>query len=261
MWHNLKLLFKHRELIWIWARRSIVGQYRQSVLGVGWAILPAFIQMVLFSIIFGGLLAIDTGDDPYPVFSYVALVPWTLFSRGITNSAKSIEGAKALVSKIYFPREVLIIAQLLSGLVDFLASMVIVFVLMLVFGVPFQITLLAVPVLLAIQLLLMLGISLFMATITVFFRDISFVIGFILQAWMYLTPIIYALDTLPEKLRPFMMTLNPMAGLIDGYRQAILHGAWPDPALLALTTAIALLLCITGLNYFKNRERLFADIM
>lgn len=217
--------------------------------------------MVLFSIVFGGLLNVDSGDVPYPVFSYVALVPWSFFSSGISSATRSILTNKGMVQKVYFPRETLVIAAILGAGVDYLISLLITFGLLLFFGMPLHLTIALVPLVFVTQLLLMVGISFFTATISVFIRDISFVINFVMQAWMYLSPVIYPIDSVSDKIRPFMIALNPMTIIIESYRDVIIHGQLPNFGLLAFVGALGLLAILLGYRYFKRAEETFADVL
>ncbi len=255
---HIRSLIRTRELIWAWTNRTIRARYQQSVLGALWAIIQPAAAVAIFSIIFTIFIPIDTGGLPYIVFSYAAMVPWTLFATSITDMVDSLTINMNLVSKIYFPREVLPLAALLARLLDFAIAVVLLVFMILFFKLPiFLLGWLFLPLILAIQLALALGLGLAGAALNVFYRDIKhlFVLG--LQLWFYATPIIYPVSTVPEKLRPIYF-LNPMAGTIEAYRAVLLYGRLPESYLLisALSAAIVMLI---GYWFFKRVEPRFAD--
>jgi lipopolysaccharide transport system permease protein len=253
-------LYTHRELVLAWTTRIIRARYKQSVLGGLWAIIQPAAAAVIASVIFTLFIPVDTGDVPYLVFSYTAMVPWTLFSGSITDMVDSLTSNMNLVSKIYFPREVLPIAALLARLVDFgvAASMVALLVLFSRMSVSL-LGLLFLPVILVTQLALALGIGLIGAALNVFYRDIRhlFVLG--LQIWMYATPILYPATAVPEQYRSLYF-LNPMAGVIEAYRAVLLNNALPNPYLL-ISIAMSMVSLLVGYWFFKRAESRFADVI
>jgi len=253
-------LYTHRELVLAWTTRIIRARYKQSVLGGLWAIIQPAAAAVIASVIFTLFIPVDTGDVPYLVFSYTAMVPWTLFSGSITDMVDSLTSNMNLVSKIYFPREVLPIAALLARLVDFgvAASMVALLILFSRMSVSL-LGLLFLPVILVTQLALALGIGLTGAALNVFYRDIRhlFVLG--LQIWMYATPILYPATAVPEQYQSLYF-LNPMAGVIEAYRAVLLNNALPNPYLL-ISIAMSIVSLLVGYWFFKRAESRFADII
>jgi lipopolysaccharide transport system permease protein len=257
---HIRSLYTHRELVLAWTTRIIRARYKQSVLGGLWAIIQPAASAAIASVIFTLFIPIDTGDVPYLVFSYTAMVPWTLFSGSITDMVDSMTGNMNLVSKIYFPREVLPIAALLARLVDFAIAASIVALLILFSGTSvYFLGLLSLPLILATQVALALGLGLAGAALNVFYRDIRhlFVLG--LQIWMYATPILYPSTAVPEQLQSVYF-LNPMAGVIESYRAVLLNQALPDPH-LAMSGALSAAILLVGYWFFKRAESQFADII
>lgn len=260
MIQHLKQLVSHREMLWAWTGRTIRGRYQQSVLGWFWAIVQPAALVAVYTVIFTRFVRVDTGETPYIVFSYVALVPWTLFSTSLVDMSNSLVQNMNLVTKIYFPREVLPVASMLARLLDFGVAAVLLVILIVVYQVPlFPVGWLFLPLILAIQLALMLGLGLASAALNVFSRDVQPLLTLVIQLWFYASPIIYPVSLVPDRLRPFYF-LNPMAGVIEAYRAVLLHGEPPGSYLLssALITLLALLL---GYWLFKRVEPLFADIV
>lgn len=253
-------LFKSRELLFSWTFREFRVRYSQSVLGAAWAVLQPLVLMVIFSVVFSLVLSIDTDGIPYPVFSYVGTLPWTLFATSITFAVPSLVSNMNLVSKIYFPREVLPISSILVALVDFAIAAVLLIPMLLVYRIPITWLVLLIPLLVVVQTMLTTGISLFAAAINVFYRDVRFVVPLALQVWMYLSPVIYPVSQVPEQWRSLYF-LNPMAAIIDSYRRILLMGQMPDWPYLGLSAAISLVILVLGYRYFKNAERQFADLI
>jgi len=257
---NLRELFATYELVWAWTFRIIRARYQQSVLGGLWAILQPTATVAIFSIIFTLFVPVDTKGVPYVVFSYVAMVPWTLFSSSITDMADSLVGNMNLVTKIYFPREVLPIASLLARVIDYLIAFLVVAVLILYYRMPVApLGWLFIPLILLTQVALALGLGLIGAALNVFYRDIRLIIVLSLQIWFYASPIIYPVTSVPARLRSFYY-LNPMAGIIEAYRAVILHQSLPDINLL-LSASVAVLLLVVGYVFFKRVEPQYADVV
>lgn len=235
-------------------------RYKQSLLGGAWAILQPLALTVVFTLVFSRLVRVDTGGIPYPVFAYTALVPWTFFATSLSFGIPSLVNNMNLVTKIYFPREILPLANIAAALLDFVVAAV-VFVGMLAFYRlwPGLQALWVVP-LLALQVILSIGVTLIGSATLVFFRDVRFAIPLLTQVWMYATPVIYPIELVPERLRPYYF-LNPMAGIIDGYRRALLMGLAPDMRALSLAALTSCLLLLAGYLLFKRVEPLFADLI
>ena len=240
--------------------RDFKVRYSQSALGAAWAILQPLSLMVVYSVIFSVFIKVPTDGIPYPIFAYTALLPWGLFSNSLSFAIPSLVNNMNLVSKIHFPREILPLSAILVGLVDFLiASSIFVFML-LIYRISIGPAILLVPLVLTIQVILIFGISLLASAINVFYRDVRFVIPLALQIWMYLSPIIYPSNLVPERLRPIYF-LNPMAVLIDTYRRTILLNQMPNWPYLGLAALLSSLLTIFAYRYFKRAEREFADLI
>jgi lipopolysaccharide transport system permease protein len=257
---GLTELWEYRELMFFMIWRDIKVRYKQTILGVAWAILQPFVQMIIFSLIFGSLAKLDSDGIPYPIFTYSALVPWSFFASGLNTATTSLVTNSNMIKKIYFPRLTLPISSILSGVVDFLVAFSIVFVLMFVYNVPLTWRLLLLPFLFLLAFITSLGVSLWLAPLNVQFRDVRYVTPFMVQMWMWLTPVAYSSSNLPE---PFnqLYALNPMAGVVEGFRWA-LAGADTQPGLMVLASAlISILLLISGLIYFRRMEFTFADIV
>ena len=255
-------LLNHRELIVAWTGRTIRARYQQSLLGGLWAIIQPVATAIIFTIIFTRFIPVDTGPVPYIVFSYSAMVPWVLFSSSITDMTDSLVGNFSLVTKIYFPREVLPLSALMARLFDAaIAALVLIFFLIL-YRDRLVISLTALmwlPVVLMIQLALIVGIGLMTSALNVFFRDIRHVVGLGLQLWFYATPIIYPSSVVPEALRG-IYHLNPMAGIIESYRSILLAGG-PPSKYLWLSAVISLVCLLVGYWFFKRVEFRFADVV
>jgi lipopolysaccharide transport system permease protein len=257
---NIRTLSNYRGLLRIWTLRDIRIRYKQSLLGAAWAILQPLVLMIVFTFVFSIITRVDTGEIPYPIFSYTALLPWTFFATSINFGTMSLLTNMNLVTKVYFPREILPIAAVAASFIDFLIASLVYFGLIVFYGLPLQPTLLVIPIILSIQIVLTVGVVLFASAINVFYRDIRFVVPLLVQVWMFATPIIYPITLVPERLRPFY-ALNPMAGLIEAYRAVALHGTWPDWYDLGMAGLVSIGVFLLGYTYFKRVEWQFADII
>jgi lipopolysaccharide transport system permease protein len=255
-----KSLYQAKDLLWSWTGRNIRARYQQSALGWLWAIFQPAAQVVIFSIIFTLVVPVDTGDIPYPIFSYVAIVPWTLLASSLTEMSQTIVVNMELVTKIYFPREVLPIAAMSARLMDFGVAAGLLVIMMLFYQVPvFLPGLLFLPLILAIQLVLMLGLGFAGAAANVFFRDVQSLLVLGIQLWFYASPIIYPVSMVPEYLRPLYF-LNPMAGVLEAYRDVLLNGQLPGSYLIS-SALVSLVIFGLGTWFFKRVEFQFADIV
>ena len=257
-------LWEYRELIFALTQREIKARYRQSLLGIGWAIIQPLAFMVVFSLVFGRFARLPSDGLPYPIFSYVALVPWTFLANALTTATIGLVSQRSVVTKTYFPREVIVISQVGARFVDFLAASLVLAGMLIWYGIRRRLWLLLVPVLVIILMVLIVGLSLITSAMHVSFRDIAPVVTLGLQVWLYLTPVSYALslvqDSIPEALWPIYL-LNPMVGIIDAFRSVVAHGRAPDWSLLAVSTATSLVILVVAYLYFKRAERAFADII
>jgi len=257
----LRELYQYRELLIAWIVRDVKVRYKQTLLGIAWAILQPALLTIVFSIIFTRFIPISTGEIPYPVFSYVATLPWIFFANSLSLSTSILISNMHLITKIYFPREILPLATIAACFLDLLVGSAVFAVLLAWYHIPIHWHLIpAVLIPLLVQLFLTIGLALILAGTTVFYRDVRFITPVGLQFWMYVTPIVYPLTAVPPQYR-FLYALNPMTGIIDSYRELILHGAWPDWPLLGIAGALSLLIFFAGYLWFKHVEIRFADII
>jgi lipopolysaccharide transport system permease protein len=260
---SFRQLFLRRDLIWSWAYRIVRARYQQSLLGGLWAIIQPAATVLIFSVIFTVFVPVNTQGIPYMVFSYVAMVPWTLFSTSFSDMVESVVGNMTLVSKIYFPREILPISSMLARLVDFTIAFCVIIILIIFFQMKvFLLGWLLLPVILLIQILLALGLGFLGAALNVFYRDVRHLITLGLQLWFYASPIIYPISTVKDHLGAYyyLYFLNPMAGVLEAYRSVILYQELPG-AYIFLSSGVALLLFLIGYWFFKRVEFQFADVI
>lgn len=261
-WVGLGLgeLWRFRELLVFFVWRDLKVRYKQTVLGAAWAVLQPFMTMVVFSLFFGRLARVPSDDLPYPLFSYAALVPWTFFANGVTQSANALVSNANLLRKIYFPRLIIPVASVLSGLMDTAIAFSVLVGMMLFYGVVPTANVLWLPLLLLLALSTALGVGLWLSGLNVQFRDVRYTVSFLVQFWMFATPIAYPSSLLPEVWRP-LYAVNPMVGVIEGFRWALL-GTETAPGPMILVSAVAsVVLLISGAYYFKRLERTFADVV
>jgi len=252
-------LWAYRELLWVLTARDIKVRYKQTVLGAGWAILRPFLTMVIFSVVFGQLAKMPSDGYPYPVFVYAALLPWTFFSNAINASAQSLVGSAHLVSKVYFPRLIIPLASAGAGLLDLIISTGILLLMMLWYGVGWSWNLAAAPLLLMAVVFAALGVGTLLSALTVAYRDFTHINPFLVQVWMYVTPVIFPVSLVPERWQ-WVLYLNPMTGLVEGFRSAFLGKPF-DVVGLGVSFLVAAALFVTGITYFEKVERRFADII
>ncbi len=260
MLHHLRRLYQYRDLLLAWTQREIRVRYKQSVMGGLWAILQPLALMIIFTLVFSLLARVPSDGVPYPVFSYCALLFWTFFASSLSFAVPSLVNNMNLVTKIYFPREILPAASVGAAFFDLCIASLIFGGLMLVYHIPLTATVLWVPLLLLLQIILTLGVVLFLSATNVFFRDVRFVLPLLTQVWMYSSPVIYSTTLIPQPYRDLYM-LNPMAGLIDSYRRVVLLGQPPVLRYVALSAVVAILLFVGGYAYFKRSEAAFADMI
>jgi len=257
---DLKGIWQYRELLYFLVWRDLKVRYKQTVIGIGWAVLQPFVTMVVFTVIFGKLVKVPSDGLPYPIFAYSALLPWNYFASALQRCVASVVGDAALVSKVYFPRLILPLAGTVSGFADFFVSFLLLLGMMAFYGLGVSWSALALPFLLLLALCSALAVGLWLSALNVRYRDVGHTIPFLMQVWMYASPIVYPVSMIPEKYR-FMYSLNPMAGVIEGFRWALLGKQSPDFSVMAVSTAVVLLLIIGGLIFFRNMERTFADVV
>ncbi|MCL6481443.1 MAG: ABC transporter permease [Firmicutes bacterium] len=261
-WAALKLaeVWEYRELLYFLTWRDILVRYKQTVLGAAWAILQPLLAMVIFTVFFGRLAKIPSGGVPYSLFSYAGLVLWMFFANGLSQGSNSLITNPELVKKVYFPRMVLPTATVLSGLVDFLLAFLLL-IGMMVWHQQFPtVNLIWAPVFVFLALGTCLGVTYWMSAMNVMFRDVRYTIPFLTQIWMFGSPIVYPSSIVPEPLR-VLYGLNPMVGVVEGFRWAMLGTPRPPLGVLAVSTLVAFLLLVGGMYYFRRVEKVFADLV
>jgi len=261
-WVSLKLgeLWEYRELLFFLTWRDIKVRYKQTVLGAAWAIIQPVMTMIIFSVIFGQFARLPSDGVPYPIFSYTALLPWNLFAGALTRSTTSVVSSASLVQKVYFPRLVIPVASTLAVLVDFAIAFLVLVGLMFYYGIVPTIATLTLPLFILLALAIALAVGLWLSALNAQYRDVGHAIPFLVQAWMYASPVAYATSLIPERWRT-LYALNPMAGVIEGFRWALLGtGQGPGP-MLAVSFGMTLLLLVSGALYFRRMEKTFADVV
>lgn len=257
---DLGELWRYRELMFFLAWRQILVRYKQTALGIAWAVLQPFFLMVIFSVAFGRVAKLPAYGLPYPIFSYAALLPWTLFSSSLGQAANSLVGSASLLSKVYFPRLTIPVSAVLATLVDFCAAFVVLVGMMFYYGIyPRPIAIVVLPALLLLALVTSLGVGLWLSALNVAYRDVQYVVPFLVQLWLFASPVVYE----APRRQPWhtLFGLNPMSGVIEGFRWALLGVHVQIDGMLALSTAVALILLVSGTVYFRRMERSFADIV
>jgi lipopolysaccharide transport system permease protein len=261
---NLRDLWDYRELIYFLTWRDLKVRYKQTILGFTWVMLQPVINMVVFTILFGQLLNVPTGGIPYPIFSFAALLPWGYFAGSLTRSSTTLVGSANLISKVYFPRMVIPISGVISGFVDFAVAFIILLGMMIFYKITLSWNILFLPLFLLLAMLTALGFGLWLSALNVRFRDINHIVPFLIEIWKYVTPVIYGATLIPEKYR-FILGLNPMTGVVEGFRWAILGKNYADTfhpgPLFIISIVISLIVLISGVFFFRNTERTFADII
>ena len=257
---NLGDIWRRRELLRVLTLREIQIRYKQSLLGIAWAVLQPVALMLTFTLIFSVLLKVPSEGVAYPVFSYSALIFWTFFSGSLTRAIPSLEANEALIKKIYFPREFFPISSVLSAIFDLAIAFVILLAIMLYYHTPFTLNMLWVMPLVVIQTVFALGVCFFASALNVYYRDVKHALPLIVQLWMYATPVIYPMSLIPERLWRFYL-LNPMTGLVESYRAVLVKGLQPQLLYVGVAAAGALLLFVLGYLYFKRIEMTFADVI
>jgi lipopolysaccharide transport system permease protein len=261
-WASLKLreLWEYRELVYFLTWRDVKVRYKQAALGVAWAVVQPVTTMVIFSLIFGQLAKLPSDGIPYPVFSFAALLPWQLFSGAVTRASSSLVANANLLTKIYFPRLVIPISAVTSGLIDFVISFLVLIGLMLYYGITPQWQIVFLPLLVLFILCTAFAVALWFSALNVQYRDVQYVIPFLVQTWMFLSPVVYSIELIPAGFWRIIYGLNPMTGVIQGFRWVLLSGS-PPSDLVIISGCIVLLLLATGLFYFRRMEKSFADVV
>ncbi|MBE2272204.1 MAG: ABC transporter permease [Anaerolinea sp.] len=260
-WVALKLyeLWEYRDLLFFLTWRDISVRYKQTVLGAAWAVIQPLFSMVIFSVFFGGLAQMPSDGVPYPIFSYAALLPWTFFANALSNASNSLVGNANLISKVYFPRLIIPISNVLGGLVDFAIAFIVLLIMMLVFRIVPTMAIILLPFFLLLALITALGVGLWLSALNVQYRDIRYAVPFLVQALMFASPVVYSSTLLEEPWRT-LYGINPMVGVIEGFRWALLGTTPPGPIIFVSALAACLLL-VSGLFYFRRMEKNFADVV
>jgi homopolymeric O-antigen transport system permease protein len=257
---NLRELWEFRELLYFLVWRDVKVRYKQTVLGAAWAVLQPFLLMVVFSIFLGRLAGVPSESLPYPIFVYAALVPWTLFAQSLSGASDSLVGSANLVSRVYFPRLALPVAAVGSFLLDFVIALPLLVGMMVFYGVYPTGNVIWLPVLTLLALITALAVGVWLAALNVRYRDVRYAVPFFIQLWLFATPVAYPSSLVPEEWQ-VILGLNPMAGVVEGFRWALL-GTEPRPGmLLAVSAAVTLVVLFGGLVYFSRMERTFADVI
>jgi homopolymeric O-antigen transport system permease protein len=257
---GLRELWEYRELLYFLTWRDIKVRYKQTALGAAWAIIQPLFMMLIFSLFFGRLARVPSDGIPYPIFVFCALLPWQLFAHALTESSNSLVANERLITKVYFPRLVVPIAAVLGGLVDFAIAFVILLGMMAYYGIVPGVQILALPGLILLAMMTALGAGLWLSALNVQYRDVRYTLTFLIQIWLFATPVVYPSSIVPEKWRP-LYGLNPMAGVVEGFRWALLGKAEPPGALLAVSVIVVVLMLVGGLFYFRRMEQQFADVV
>ena len=257
---NIGELIRYRELLYFLTWRDIKVRYKQTLLGVTWAILQPFFTMVIFTLFFGKIAKLPSDGTPYPIFYYSALLLWTYFANGVSFSANSLVGGANLITKIYFPRLLMPMASTVAGLLDYIIALSILVVMMFWYHITPTLTMFLLPFLMLCGFMAATGVGLWLSAMNVRYRDIRYVIPFLIQLWLFATPVIYPTSMLPERFR-WLLSLNPMGGVIEAHRACILGNKPIDWNSLLVSVGMILVIFISGAFYFKRMERSFADII
>jgi len=261
-WVPLKLreLWEYRELLYFLVWRDVKVRYKQTALGAAWAIIQPFFTMLVFSIFFGSLGKMPSDGIPYPIFAFAALVPWGFFANGLSQSSNSLVGSSHLITKVYFPRLIVPLGSVFSGIVDFLVAFAVLLAMMLYYGLLPSINVLWLPLFVLLALVTSLGVGLWLSALNVEYRDVRYIVPFITQFWLFATPIAYPSSLLHQPWRT-IYGLNPMVGVVEGFRWALLRSNTAPGPIIAVSASAAVVILITGAFYFRRMEKTFADIV
>lgn len=257
---EMREIWHYRDLLALLIRRDVSVRYRQSAVGIGWAIMQPLMMMLIFTVVFGNFARLPSEGYPYAVFTMCALVPWMFFSRALSGASGSIVGSSSMITKVYFPRLVLPISKTVSGFVDFAVAFGLLVVLLLIYRIPPSAGLLLLPLFVLMALATALGIGLWLTALNVKYRDVGLLVPFLTQIWMYASPIAYSSEIVPERWI-WLYSLNPIFGVVEGFRWALLGKAAPALGPLLLSSSVVILLLLGGLWHFRHTERTFADVI
>jgi lipopolysaccharide transport system permease protein len=252
-------LWEYRELLYFFTWRDVKLRYKQTGLGIAWAIIQPLFLMVVFSLFFGGLAKIPSDGIPYPLFSLAALLPWTLFAEGMTRSTISMVSNAGIMTKVYFPRLIMPVASIMSPLVDFCVAFGILIIMMAYYGFVPTINVIFLPLLVIFAMMTSLAVGLWLSALNVKYRDFQYTVPFLIQIWLFASPVVYPASMVPEQFR-FLYALNPMSGVIEGFRWALL-GTNPPSTMIFISLVVVIVLLVSGVFYFRRMEQYFADIV
>jgi len=265
-WVSLRVMeiWQYRELLFFLIWRDLKIRYKQTALGISWIVLQPVLSVAIFSVIFGYLLKVPSYGVPYPVFVYAALLPWNYFANSLSQSSTSLVDSANLITKVYFPRMIIPMTAVVSGLVDFVISFLVLTVLMIVYGFFPSVTVVFLPLFIILAAFTSLGFGLWLSALNIQYRDVKYLVPFLLQVWFYATPIIYGTGLIPERFR-FLLNINPMVLVVEGFRWALLQGQSNGYSItglsIGISSATTILVFFSGLIYFHRTERIFADIV
>ncbi len=257
---TISSLWQYHELLYFFIWRDIKVRYKQTIVGMSWAIIQPLLAMIVFSIFFGKLAKMPSDNIPYPVFCYTALVPWIFFANALSQCSESLVRSSDLIKKIYFPKLAIPLSSVLSGAVDFALSLVVLFIMMPFFGVSPTAEIIWLPLFILLAITTSIGVGLWLATLNVIFRDVRYAVPFLIQLWLYASPVVYPSSLLPEPWRS-IYGINPMAGVVEGFRWSLLGTGNPPGTMLAVSACISLILLFTGILFFSRVEKKMADII
>jgi len=262
-WASLKLgdIWRYRELLYFLVWRDIKVRYKQTIIGGAWAILQPFIAMVIFSIFFGRLLGVPSEGIPYPLFAYSAMVIWTFFSNGVTFASNSLVQEANMIKKVYFPRMIVPLSSILAGAVDFALAFLVLVGMMIYYGTAPTLAVLFLPLFIILALVTAVGVGLWLSALNVMYRDVRYAVPFLIQAWLFATPIAYPSSIISSDFWRLIYGINPMAGVVEGFRWALLGVETHIGPMIAVSSGIAVMLLISGAYFFRRTERIFADVI
>ena len=256
---DFKELWEYRELLYFFTWRDVKLRYKQTGLGIAWAIIQPLFLMIVFSLFFGGLAKIPSDGIPYPLFSLAALLPWTLFAEGMTRSTISMVSNANIMTKVYFPRLIMPVASIMSPLVDFCVAFGILIIMMAYYGFVPTINVIFLPLLVVFAMMTSLAVGLWLSALNVKYRDFQYTVPFLIQIWMFASPVVYPASMVPQQFQ-FLYALNPMTGVIEGFRWALL-GTNPPTTMIFISLGVVIALLVSGVFYFRRMEQFFADIV
>jgi lipopolysaccharide transport system permease protein len=253
-------LWAYRELLYFFVWRDIKIRYKQTAIGAAWAVLQPFLTMLVFSLFFGRLAHIPSDGMPYPIFFYSALLPWMYFAAALQNATNTIVENQRLITKVYFPRLTLPLSAVLSGLVDLGISFLMFFAMMVYYGIRPGAAMLWLPIFLLLTILTALGVGLWLSALNAIYRDVRYVLPFLVQFWMFASPVVYASSLVPEKWR-WLYGLNPMAGVIEGFRWSLTGRGQPPGRMFVVSALVVIVVLLSGIGYFQKMETTVADVV